>query len=125
MKWCCCCRKKTNKSDDDTDTSEPLIKTADGYGDSDDSMDDEQLKAPRLEKQRTLGEIVDVSERSVSDLDGLPELALNPDIGNSVGSVNIADLLKEQERTLSTDGVISELEKPKVSKKVSWEDGEE
>jgi hypothetical protein len=78
MAWCCCCcRKKShNKADDDTDASEPLIKTADGYGDSDESMDGDQLTSPRMEKQRTIGEIIDVSERSDLDMDGAPpELA--------------------------------------------------
>jgi hypothetical protein len=122
MDWCCCCRKKrNNKVDDDTDASKPLIKTADGYdGDSDDSMDDEQLKVPPLEKQRTIGGIiVNVSESSFSDMDGLPKL-VHLGKTDSVGSVDISDLLEEQERSLSTEGVISELEKPKVSKTISW-----
>jgi hypothetical protein len=124
MEWCCCCRKKSNnKADDDTDASEPLIKTAEGYGDSDESMDGDEIKAPRLEKQRTIGDMVDVSERSISYLHGIPELAHNPekDALNSAGSFRIEELLKEQEHTLNTEGVVSELEKPEVTKKVSWD----
>jgi hypothetical protein len=124
MAWCCCCRKKSkNKADDDTDASEPLIKTADGYGDSDESMDSDEIKAPRLEKQRTIGDMVDVSERSISDLHGIPELAQNPEkaILNAVGSFHITELLEEQEHTLNMEGVVSKLEKPEVTKKVSWD----
>jgi hypothetical protein len=115
MEWCCCCRKKSNnKVDDDTDASEPLIKTADGYGDSGESMDGDEIKAPRLEKQRTIGEIVDVSERTVSDMDGVPPELPNLGRNDTFGSVDIADLLEEQEQSLNTEGVVSKLEKPKV-----------
>jgi hypothetical protein len=114
MEWCCCCRKKSNnKVDDDTDASEPLIKTADGYGDSDDSVDGDQPARPPMEKQRTIGEIVDVSERTVSDMDGVPELT-KLGRNDTIGSVDIADLLEEQEQSLNTEGVVSKLEKPKV-----------
>jgi hypothetical protein len=122
MAWCCCCRKKSsNKADDDTDASEPLIKTADGYGDSDDSVRGDQPTPPRMEKRRTIGEIIDVSERSDLDMDGVPPELANLGKRGSIGSVDITRFLEEQEQSLDTEGGVAKLRKPKAQKRVSWD----
>ena len=117
MDWCCCCRKKAkSKSDDDTDVSEPLLKAAAGDDDS------SSLDPAELQRDKSIGELVDVSERSLSNITGgIPELAHNPEIvpKNAVG--NMLDMPDEEE-PLDGAGIIPQLKDPKVTKKVSFED---
>lgn len=116
---CCCCRrsnaKANNVDDDSAEGSEPLITEAETHDEVDDAKRDENEERPGIMRIKSIGQSIDISDRSLSEIDGgVPELAHNPEVmrGRSVGDIHVRDSMMDSESITK--------KVPHVTKKVSF-----
>ena len=121
MRLCCCCRrsnaKADNVDDDSADASDPLITEAETDKDEDNtkSKNSESQERPGIIQYKSVGDIVDISDRSLSQIDdGIPELAHNPEVmhGRAVGDLQVRESMM--------DSSITEKVPREMTKKVSF-----